>query len=164
MLRCGQTAPMASRTTTQDVNILGHVVPKGTMVMMCGMGGGILEPAHRVPDTLRSPQFRNASGGKTGDWEPATIKAFDPERWLVRDAATGAQVFDQSAGPHIQFGGGPRGCFGKRLAYLELRLALVLSVWSYVFEPVEGHLGSFEAMEQLTHSPVMCYVKIRVAN
>jgi cytochrome P450 len=73
-------------------------------------------------------------------------------------------VFDQSAGPHIQFGGGPRGCFGKRLAYLELRLALVLSVWSYVFEPVEGHLGSFEAMEQLTHSPAVCYVKIREAN
>ncbi|KAH7077611.1 cytochrome P450 [Paraphoma chrysanthemicola] len=162
-LRNGQTAPMSSRTTIQDVKILGHIVPKGTMVLMFGAGGGILQPAYPIPDDLRSPQYLAASGGKTRDWDPESIKVFSPERWLVHDDATGTQVFDASAGPHFQFGGGHRGCFGKRLAYLELKIALTLAVWTYVFEPLEGDLASFEPMEQLTRSPVVCYVKIRKA-
>ncbi|KAF2026189.1 cytochrome P450 [Setomelanomma holmii] len=162
-LRVGQTAPMASRTTTQDVKVLGHVVPKGTMVFMIGGGAGILDPVRPIPDSLRSQQYLNASGGKTRDWSASSVSEFEPERWLVKDAQTGQDVFDAQAGPHIQFGGGPRGCFGKRLAYLELRLAVVLSVWSWVFDGISEEFGSFEAMEQLTHSPVHCHVKIRPA-
>jgi cytochrome P450 len=79
---------------------------------------------------------------------------------MVRDSATGAEVFDASAGPHMAFGAGLRGCFGKKLAYLELRLAIVLILWHFELGEVKGEYASFEAIDQLTHAPVVCYVNL----
>jgi cytochrome P450 len=163
IVRCGGTAGVVSRTTTQDVVVLGKVIPKGTMVLLMGLGGGVMERAHDIPDNLRSEQYRKAGGGKNGTWDSDTIKEFDPTRWLVRDGESGGLVFDSQAGPHFAFGGGLRGCFGRKLAYLELRLVLVLVMWHFRLEEVSGEQASWEPILQLTHGPVHCYVRLAKA-
>lgn len=165
LVRYSQTATITSRTAVTDAVVLGHVIPKGTLVMCLGNSSGILKPAHRIPDSLRSPAYRNAGGGKTGEWEessPEEMAAFNPDRWLKTDAA-GNKVFDAMLGPHLGFGAGSRACFGRKLAYLELRLALVLVLWHFELLKVPEHLDSPEAMEQLTHLPVQCYVRLAPA-
>ncbi|KAA8626468.1 CypX Cytochrome P450 [Pyrenophora tritici-repentis] len=160
ILRCAQTAIIPSRNAVTDAVVLGHVIPKGTRVMMCGNGGGILTPSFEIDSALRSKSYHNADGGKVGIWDSEGIKKFKPDRWLQYDQATDCTIFNAAAGPHLLFGAGPRSCFGRRLAHLELRLAIVLILWSFELQPVPERYGSWEAMEQLTHSPIQCYVKL----
>lgn len=165
LVRCGQTATVTSRTSTTDAVVLGHVVPKGTRVIMLTTAGGVLKPSHKIPDSLRSNTYHNAGGGKIGAWDessPEEMAAFNPDRWLKTEA-DGSKVFDASLGPHLGFGAGPRGCFGRKLAYLELRLAIVLVLWHFELQKVPEHLDSYEPIEQLTHNPVQCFVKLAPA-
>jgi cytochrome P450 len=165
MVRCAQTAPVTSRTASKDAVVLGHVIPKGTRIIMMGRSAGILKPSHNIPDSLRSPTFHNAGGGKIGAWDessPEDLLAFHPERWLKTEA-DGSRVFDATLGPHLGVGAGPRGCFGRKLAYLELRLAIVLVLWHFELQRVPEHLDSYEPIEQLTHNPLQCYVKLAPA-
>lgn len=90
------------------------------------------------------------------------MSAFNPDRWLRKETGD-AQIFDATLGPHLGFGAGPRGCFGRKLAYLELRLTIVLLLWHFDLQKVPGHLDSYEAIEQLTHGPVQCYVSLAPA-
>jgi len=163
ILRCSGTAAIVSRTSLVDTLVLGNVIPKGTSLYFVSTGGGVLEPAHRIPTTLRSAQYRAACGGKTGTWDARTIRDFDPGRWLVADAESGAEVFDAQAGPHLAFGGGLRGCFGRKMAYLEVKMAVVLVLWEFRLREVEGGYGGWEASDQLTHNPVQCYVRLEKA-
>jgi cytochrome P450 len=160
ILRVACTGSITSRTAMQDAVVLGYVIPKGTMLLMAGAGGGILEPPFAIDDSLRSSYYHKAGGGKIRAWDKSTMKDFDPERWLVRDADTDEMMFDGSAGPHVSFGGGLRGCYGKKMAYLELRMAIVLVLWHFELHEVPEQYGGFEGMDQLTHSPVQCYVKL----
>jgi cytochrome P450 len=90
------------------------------------------------------------------------MRTFDPDRWL-RTEADGSKVFDGTLGPHLSFGLGPRSCFGRKLAYLELRLALVLVLWHFELQKVPDNLDSYEAIDQLTHNPIQCYVRLAPA-
>ncbi|KAF1920727.1 cytochrome P450 [Ampelomyces quisqualis] len=161
--RVSCTGSVPSRNTITDAVVLGHVIPKGTRVCFLGQGHGILEPAFPVPESLHSERYRQVGDERVGSWDLKDMKKFDPERWLVHDPATTTDVYDSTAGPHIAFGGGLRGCFGKKLAYLELRMAIVLMVWNFVLEEVPEEYGSWEAVDMLTHSPIMCYVKLSKA-
>jgi cytochrome P450 len=157
------TTGMPSRNTTKDAVVLGHVIPKGTRVFFLTPGGGIIHPAYDIPDHLRSEQYLKAGGGKTGTWDPNGIELFNPDRWLVYDKEMDSVVYDAMAGPHIAFGGGLRGCFGKKMAYLEMRLAIVLMVWTFKFLEVPEKYGGWEAQDGLTHVTVQCYVKLAKA-
>jgi cytochrome P450 len=161
--RCSGTGGITSRTAMKDTTVLGHFIPKGTMLLFLGRGGGILEPEFDIPDSLRSEQFHKAGGGKAGRWDPTSIKKFDPDRWLVRDKDTGTEVFDSTAGPHIAFGAGLRGCFGRKLAMLELRLAIVLILWHFELQQVPEEYGGWGGKDGLTYSPAKCYVKLAKA-
>lgn len=154
---------MPARTATRDVLVLGHVVPKGTRVAFCANGAGVLTPAHSIPDSLRSASYHKAGGGKTGAWDEDGMAGFQPGRWLVRDAATGMQVFDAQAGPHLQFGLGLRGCYGRKMAYLELRIAIVLVVWELEMMGVPERYNSWGRVEMLTRSPEQAYVRLTEA-
>jgi cytochrome P450 len=163
ILRLACTGSMTSRTALKDAVVLGHVIPKGTMMMFAGAGGGILEPAFPIDDKLRSEFYHKSGGGKVGNWETATMQDFNPERWLVHDKNSNEKVFDGSAGPHVSFGAGLRGCYGKKMAYLELRMAIVLVLWHFELREVPEEYGGFEGLDQLTHSPVQCYVRLAKA-
>ncbi|KAJ4337789.1 hypothetical protein N0V95_008231 [Ascochyta clinopodiicola] len=165
LVRCGQTAVLTSRTSTTDTVILGRNIPKGTRILMCNNGGGILKPSHNISESDRSTTYHNAAGGKVGVWDESSalsMQTFDPGRWLKTEAGSD-KIFDATLGPHMGFGMGPRGCFGRKLAYLELRLALVLVLWHFELQKVPDNLDSYEAIDQLTHNPVQCYVKLAPA-
>ncbi len=68
--------------------------------------------------------------------------------------------FNPLAGPLLLFGAGPRGCFGRRLAYLELRTLLVLLVWNFSFGTCAPGLSSYDVEEVFTTIPRQCVVNL----
>ncbi|KAF4548168.1 Cytochrome P450-like protein 34 [Elsinoe fawcettii] len=158
MLRLSLTIPALSRKALKDVVVLGHRVPAGTDVYMFANGPGLVtkDPWEgRIDEKIRSPSSQDAKDrvGKWGD----DIGDFVPERWLKRDEK-GEKVFDPRAGPSLPFGGGPRGCFGKKLAYLELKILFTLMMWRFELKKAPEALSGYAAMDTLTHKPKQCYI------
>ncbi|KAK1990451.1 cytochrome P450 monooxygenase [Colletotrichum falcatum] len=161
VLRCCKALPILTRRACVDTQILGTAIPKGTVVMFLAHGPGVLRPAVPVDDSKRSESGKSALK-RTGAWDPADVERFVPERWLKRDpAAAGGEAFDANAGPFMAFGHGPRGCFGRRLSYLEMRIVLFLLVWSFELEELSEELSGWDSHAGLTTIPKSCYVKLR---
>jgi cytochrome P450 len=162
--RCAHIVPTVIRQSTTDTELLGYRIPKGTHVFFYTSGASFMQPAFPIPDEKRSPSGRKASA-RFGVWDAATVGEFMPERWLKTEekGTNGEQsvAFDAQAGPQMAFGTGSRGCFGRRLAYLEMRVAIVLLIWKFEFLELEDELGSFEGVDFFAVTPRMCYVKLR---
>ncbi|KAK7958438.1 cytochrome P450 [Apiospora saccharicola] len=147
------------RTATVDTTILGHHVPKGTQVFLPITGPGFTAPAFAIEESVRSPSSQSHKHMR-GTWDEADAANFVPERWLK--AEDGTQSFDSQAGPMLAFSLGIRGCFGRRLAYLQLRILMTLIVWNFEFGTLPEELNSFEAVDTLTTKPVKCFVRLAV--
>ncbi|KAG0142399.1 hypothetical protein CROQUDRAFT_673552 [Cronartium quercuum f. sp. fusiforme G11] len=103
------------------------------------MLAGALLPAHT---TVVMPH------GYWGD------RSFEPERWLDEDGR-----FDfHKPGPFHAFGHGPRGCFGRNLALLELRLYIGMLSMEFFFDKVPENMNSMEFIELVAHHPISCLV------
>ncbi|CRK13251.1 hypothetical protein BN1723_009942, partial [Verticillium longisporum] len=138
-----------------DTTVLGRAVPKGTTMLLLAQGPSLTSPALRIPEAARSPSARPC-----GAWDPEGMELFAPERWLSTDGA-GNVVFDPLAGPVLGFGGGVRGCFGRKLAYLEMRIVCTLLAWNFELLECGEELSGYEAMEEITYKPTSCYMKPR---
>ena len=128
-----------------------------------GNAYGIIRPEFWSPldENIRSPSSRE-NKGRTGTWDPKTITDFDPSRWLKPAIDDNEKLcFDQHAGPISQFGLGPRGCAGRKLAYLQLKIAFTMIVWNFELQQVPKELNSYDAEDFLTHNPQQCYVRLR---
>ena len=112
------------RVATCDTTVLGYHIPKGTDVFLMQSGADFLLPPFPVADAQRSESSLNAKL-QVGSWKPDAqdMNSFRPERWLITNA-DGEEEFDATAGPHLAFGLGPRACFGRRLAYLQMRIIM----------------------------------------
>lgn len=122
-----------------DTTILGHVVPKGTLIVMSTnshfedeanpmhtlgpISGELppLQPVGRIGVSEKDEivnetetETHARKGKKVGQWKAGTGRMFDPDRWM-KDG-----VFDANAGPSLPFSLGQRGCFGKSLAVSRL--------------------------------------------
>ncbi|KAG6022461.1 hypothetical protein E4U19_005006 [Claviceps sp. Clav32 group G5] len=169
-LRCGKTAPNLLRQATVDTEILGHHIPKGTTVFLMVGGASITEPAMRIANEARSPSSL-AHSQRMPSWDDDEVAEFKPERWLKTSGdktGTDAGEFDNveydcNAGPMLSFGAGPRGCFGKRLAYLEMRIMITLLVWNFTLEKCAPDLSSYVERDEFTTIPTHCYVKLQRA-
>ncbi|KAF3346041.1 Protein artemis [Verticillium dahliae VDG2] len=152
-------APEIYRSATalcdRDTTVLGRAVPKGTTMLMLAQGPSLTSPALRIPEAARSPSARPC-----GEWDPEGMELFAPERWLSTDGA-GNVVFDPLAGPVLGFGGGVRGCFGRKLAYLEMRIVCTLIAWDFELLECGEELSGYEATEEITYKPTSCYMKPR---
>lgn len=60
VLRCGGTVPIGDREATRDTVLLGHHIPKGTMVFFLHNGPSMLSPALEVNESKRSEHSREA--------------------------------------------------------------------------------------------------------
>lgn len=161
LLRHSLTEVGSIRRALTDVQVLGQHIPEGIDVWFLGNGPSFFQPAFDIPASLRSPSAL-AAKSKIGAWDPKDIAKFKPERWLVTDDDGGIK-FNPSAGPMLIFSLGPRGCWGRRMAYLEMRIVLTLIIWNFELLDVPGELGGWEAVDKIAHQPQKCYVRLAKA-
>jgi cytochrome P450 len=163
VLRLAEPARGISRETLCDMPILGHVVPKGTMIVFSLSGPTFQERGTPVAESVRSESSQKHYSDRIGDWADSNFPAneFRPERWLRPSGdEKGEMVFDSQAGPLLAFSTGPRGCWGKRLAYMELKLVTTLLLWNFVFQRLPSELHDWEVKDDLFVKPKHCRVKL----
>ncbi|KAI0441397.1 cytochrome P450 monooxygenase [Xylaria telfairii] len=163
-LRCAGTAPVVDRVATVDTELLGHRVPKGTVVTCLVTGPTMKSPGFEIDISRRSTSSRVAiEEGRVRAWRTDDIAAFDPGRWLVDNSTCGGTEadFDPTAGPQLAFGLGTRGCYGKRLVYLEMRIVLTLVVWNFELLPCPSSLSTYHSKLITTNEPIQTYVRLR---
>ncbi|KAI0454610.1 cytochrome P450 [Xylaria acuta] len=156
-LRYDGPIPLTIREALIDTEILGHKIPKGTAVFLLSDGPDYQSPPIPIPEHARSPCSREKR--LYGSWDPSDMHLFKPERWLKTDE-NGNVVYDAQSGPMMAFSLGPRGCFGRRLAYLETRIVLALLVWNFEFHKLSDELSSRDSYDSITKNPVRCYVSL----
>lgn len=160
VLRVSAPISTTARVATVDTTIMGHAVPKGTMVFVTIFGPDINMPSVQSPDLEQEKASESRSYKQKHTWDGSEPEKFLPERWLQRDD-DGRLVYDAQSGPLLTFGLGVRGCFGRRLAYLTMRILLTLLLWHFELEPVPEELDSWKAVQILTRKPTQCYVRLR---
>jgi cytochrome P450 len=153
----GKTATAVIRTTTKQTTVLGHSIPKGTELYILTTGPGYEMAPFGIDEEARSQSSRNHKD-RIRYWNLDDSADFKPERWLSEK--DGEEVFDASLGPQMVFGLGARGCYGRRLAYMELRLLLVLLVWHFELQPVGTELSGYKAVDKVTREPQQCYFRL----
>jgi cytochrome P450 len=156
-LRMGNPVRILHREATVDTTILGNRIPKGTTIFLCNEGPGFKKPAIPVDDSSRSESSRVKYQG--GAWDPYDLHLFNPERWLTEDKYHNV-VFNPQAGPALSFSLGPRGCFGKKLAYLEIRMVMVLLIWNFKLRKLDDEMSGYDVIEGITTTPKHCYVSL----
>lgn len=161
-LRVASVATLISRTATTDTQILGHPIPKGTSILLSLTGPSLTQPAVPVPEFQRTESCQQAKD-RIPSWED-DIGEYRPERWLKFQSSENeedAEVFDPRAGPNLAFSTGPRQCFGKKLAILQLKTTMVLLLWNFELQQVDPSLSGWDITERLINLPTHCYVKLR---
>jgi cytochrome P450 len=161
ILRCSITEALAVRTAVVDVQVLGHHIPKGTEVFLMGNGPSIFSPEFHIDDMLRTKSGLE-SKDKVGTWHHGDMGTFNPDRWLMDQA--GSKIFNRSAGPLLTFGLGERGCYGRKMAYVELKLLLTMIVWNFELHQCPRELSGYAASDKMTHVPQQCYIRPVKAN
>lgn len=163
-VRLAHMIPMQEREALHDTVILGHPIPKGTFVFIANQGPGFTEPAIDVDEATRSTSCQAALKDKRTivlrDEEQVDMGEFRPERWLAMDEE-GKETFDATRWPSSPFGAGRRGCFGQKLARMELRIILTLMVWNFELLPPPGKLSSLEDVQMKLREPRHCYVSLK---
>ncbi|KAI8622921.1 cytochrome P450 [Xylariaceae sp. FL1651] len=144
--------------TRRDTTILGYQVPKDTPVFLNLTGPSLSEQSIPVDEFVRSPTSQ-ACGSRPGDWDETDPAKFWPGRWL-RETPEGNLIFDRSSGPTLSFSTGERGCWGKSLGYLELRVMLTLLLWTFELREIPENLRSVETYDSLVTAPRRCFVRL----
>ena len=158
-------AVTVTREALCDTTILGYPIKKGTQVFFVSNGPGFLSPSIPVDDSKRSENSRAAK--ISGVWdETQDLTVFDPERWLVRkNEGKGLSdkdvEFDGAAGPQLVFGLGPRACWGRRLAMLEIRTIIAMLVWDFELLETPAPISSYAGLEGIARVPQQCYLRLR---
>ncbi|KAH7379123.1 cytochrome P450 [Phaeosphaeria sp. MPI-PUGE-AT-0046c] len=158
IMRLSIVIPVVARRATQDTTVLGHRIPKGTEVEFIMNGPGFLKPPFYVDGEQRTGTTKESP---VGDWDENDINQFVPDRWLDRKNE-GQDSFNALKGPMLTFGAGPRGCYGKRLAYMEMRIIVVLLIWHFEFLPILPNRREFGILENITTEPSECLIRLRV--
>ncbi|KAK1639783.1 cytochrome P450 [Colletotrichum phormii] len=164
-LRLCSPAGAITKETVRDINVLSHIIPKGTTIMFLLTGPTFVQPGVPVEDAKRSETSQKASSEGVGDWSHSDFPAedFAPEQWLQQAEGEGEAVkFNNNAGLFMSFSSGPRGCWGKRLAYLELRMIVTLLVWNLEFLKLPAELEDPGLTEGLFTKPKSSMIKLRV--
>ncbi|RYP22091.1 hypothetical protein DL765_001850 [Monosporascus sp. GIB2] len=136
------TSPLLLRETVVDTQILGHWVPKGTTIW--------------PTSSVSTP------------WPEDDIGKFKPERWLrpkagVDKAKLATDVQDHNYSDFdFDKKAGLRGCFGQRLAHLELRISLVLVLWEFELLPFPESPNTFNPVHGTSTHPRDCYVRLKL--
>lgn len=149
---------LSTRDAIRDTEILGHHVPKGSTILLLSNGPGFLSAPFPIAENRRSHTTRVVKPSTR--WNETDMGSFNPERWLVYNSKGDAE-FDPTAGPQSAFGHGPRACWGRREAYLRMKIVLTLLVWSFDFLELPESLGSMSARPVFVHTPKEIFLRLR---
>ncbi|KAK3986195.1 cytochrome P450 [Cladorrhinum sp. PSN332] len=160
-LRLAGTASITVRRALTDTEVLGQKIPKGSNILMSLR---ITHAPFEVDENLRSATSRAAHAKRTRTESDGEIlrdmEVFEPKRWLYKDQEDN-EVFDAYSLPSLTFGGGYRGCFGKRMAIIELKIIIATIMLNFEFLPLPEELARMEAVEKVFRKPRMVNVKLR---
>ncbi|KAI1394360.1 cytochrome P450 [Hypoxylon trugodes] len=160
--RLAGTAKANLRQALVDTTILGYRIPKGAEIIM---NYHINYSPFSVDESTRTSSSQ-AAATKLGDGllgnAGRDIGRFEPRRWLVKDEKTGRETFNAYALPSLAFGGGTRGCFGRKLAMMELRIIVVLLILSFEFQELPEGLKTMGAREKIFREVEKPYARVRV--
>lgn len=147
--------------TLRDTEIFGCHIPKGATVWMLCNGPSFHSPSFDAAVAQRGPSTETDF---SRDWdETRDMFTFEPERWLRKKKRASSSTmtendaveFNANAPPQAAFGLGLRGCWGRKLAYVDLRMLVTLVVWHFDLLPVapstEQYYGHLEH-----HPSVQC--------
>lgn len=154
-----------TREALCDTAVLGCPIKKGTQVFFMSNGPGFLSPSLAVDNEKRNDTALTTKLNGTWD-ESEDLAAFNPERWLTRKDSNSAGLtadhvdFDGAAGPQLVFGLGPRACWGRRLAYMEMRVVIAMLVWKFRLCKAPAALSSYAGLEGIARVPKQCYVRL----
>ena len=153
-----------TREALCDTTILGCPIKKGTQVFFMSNGPGFLSPSFPLDESKRSDTSRAAKLNDTWD-EDEDLSRFDPERWLVpKNDGKGVLAdnvdFDGAAGPQLVFGLGPRACWGRRLAHMEMKVIIAMLVWKFELLKSAPALSGYAGLEGIARVPQQCYLRI----
>ncbi|KAH8728604.1 cytochrome P450 [Phaeosphaeriaceae sp. PMI808] len=151
-------ATSVARQANRDTEVLGQCIPKGTNVVLIANGPGFHGPSFNIDGSLR-----NKTANKSKGWnETNDMHTFRPERWLVRKRSGDDEVeFDANAAPQMAFGMGPRSCWGRRFAYLELRMVVSMIIWNFDLLLVSPELADPKASYGIVHRADQCCLRLR---
>ena len=151
-----------NRVALEDLTISSHYVPKETMIIFATYGPALNNAGSPIDECVRSESSQKHHNDVPGDWadSPFPPEEFHPERWLKTSEDGAAAVFDPKAGPMLAFASGLRMCWGRRLAYLELRPVVTLFVWNFVFEKLPADLHDWDVRNDLFLEPRHARVKL----
>ncbi|KXJ94077.1 putative cytochrome P450 [Microdochium bolleyi] len=165
VLRIDPPANGVMRETKKEMKILGYTVPKNTILFL-SLNGPTYTAQGFIPEkggeALRSETSRSHAGAnEVDDWAKSAFPPgeYIPERWL-KESEGGEVVFNARAGPFLSFSTGNRVCWGKRLAYLELKLVATVLVWNFVFRRLPSNLEDWVVAENLFLKPKNCRVQL----
>ncbi|KAK8851197.1 cytochrome P450 [Apiospora arundinis] len=153
-----------TRMALRDTTVLGHPIKKGTQVFFFPPVGPILQSTEYRSKTAVGGGFYDEKHSSC-DTRP-DLALFEPKRWLARkrdgDGLLADDVeLDMAAEPRLGFGMGPRACWGKRMALIEMRVIVAMLVWEFEFLKCAPSLSSYAADETLARVPKQCYMRIR---
>lgn len=108
-LRLYPPAYLLDRNPTEDLDIRGYCIPKGSFIITSPYA------THRIPEQYRDPE------------------RFDPDRWLPERMKT------RSKHAYFPFGMGPRACLGQSFAWMEsiLTVATIAREWRFTLDPAQ---------------------------
>ncbi|RYP21688.1 hypothetical protein DL765_002149 [Monosporascus sp. GIB2] len=150
------------RQAIVDTEVLGYKIPKGAEIIMNYHINHLPVP---VDESKRTSGSR-AAVARVGDGLQTEagrdLDRFEPRRWLVKDQVTGRETFNAHTIPSLAFGGGYRGCFGRRLASMEFRIVIVLLILNLEFLPLPEEFKSMSATEKIFREPDLPFAKVKV--
>ncbi|KAM6529936.1 hypothetical protein FALCPG4_008058 [Fusarium falciforme] len=163
VLRHSRPLAMCMREAQTDTQILGAHIPKGTTVVFLANGPSVFTPRIQF-DESRQSEWATSRREKHPVNDEIDIGAFSPERWLrveKHEDGTEETVFDANLFPIQAFGLGPRACFGRRLAYREMKIFFTLITWKFELLSLPDALAVPKEVFSLTRNPKEVYVKLR---
>lgn len=121
-------------------------------------GPGFISEPFPIDEKVRSRSSQEMNS-RSAVGCPASLHDFRPERWLCRNE-NGHLRFDARGAPTMPFGAGPRGCFGRKLGMMELKIFLTLIIWNFELKAIPERFASFKGKEHLTHLPEQCFIRL----